>query len=341
MSAIKPNLKFFGASLLTCLIILAGFNQFLKTDLYLRWLASINGSSYFYLTYDWQKKFLFVEKSKNEGPVIFLGSSRTSNSINPQELSTKAYNLGLVAGSYNEIEQLSSFINQNHTKKYKAIFLELNPMSATDRHLKAMGNNENKEMLKRFLEPHKMEKLLIPFMNNQIYLQRYILNDFFKDLFKAQPFPDDSSKFKRAFHTEEFRNILNDDYLGYTPATKIEDRYTQDFFNNCSTMTSWSFNNSSESFRGLTVFKKIIQNLKKNTDHLILWIPPLPKDHHFSDNEIKISNALKEIGKEEGLKIVDLSSFSNDSNAFYDCIHLKKESSSPLAKALLKSGINE
>ena len=306
---------------------LFSFQFLLRSSLYHQFLNHINGASYFYLTYDWQKKVYGL--TEKDVDTIFIGSSRTAYSIDPRLIEKSSYNASLVAGSYSEMLKLA----QSTKKKYSKVFIELNPMSASQRMIKMMSSAQN---LSLFSELNSTPAVLKPILYNyELYLQRYILQDIIKSFFNNMNSNDDYRKIKRHLHVEEFRNIQDSSLRGYISGMQLPEIHRPRIVSECETMMRWTTNNPSDNKEGIKIFGDLISTFQSRSDQTIVWIPPTPVAHEYNEYEESLLADLITVAKNANVKIVDLRSLSQVK--YFDCIHPAHESSSLITNALIKN----
>lgn len=306
---------------------LVGFQFLLRSSLYHQLLSHINGASYFYLTYDWQKKVYGLSDKNIDS--VFIGSSRTAYSIDPRLIEESSYNASLVAGSYSEMLRLA----QTSKKKYKKVFIELNPMSASQRMIKMMSNEQNFSL---FSDLSSTPEILKPVLYNyELYLQRYILQDIIKSFFINMNSNDNYRKIKRHLHVEEFRNIQDSSLKGYISGIQLPAIHRERIISECETMMRWTTNNPSDNKEGVKLFGDLISTFQSRSNQTIVWIPPTPPDHDYNEFEENLLEDLVAVAKNAKVKIVDLRSLSNVK--YFDCIHPANESSSLITNALIKN----
>lgn len=326
------------ATIFLAIIIL--FNIFLSSQFYLRLLENQNGQSYFYISYDWMKKAQMGVTLPHHETTIFLGSSRTSYSINPEKINSDIINLSLMAGSYNEINLLSSSLKINNIKVKKA-YIELNPTSATMRHMKAMSAQSTDDIFGPYLDSSLFSKFQSMIHNTPIYLNHYILRDMIEGYVRGTGDTFDSyKKMKRANHLNEFTQITDDHYKGFLPGMKIPDEHLTRSFDECNTMLNWIMGDDKEDDlkQGLSKFHSTILNLKAISAEVIVWIPPSPVERQLAKREEYISNELIKIAQNLQVKIIDLRSNKNLSKlTFFDCIHPDNQSAERIQNELIKN----
>lgn len=309
--------------------LLLGVEFFLKTNLYLRFLNSQETSSYFYLTYDWQKKLYLTEQSSGED-TLFFGSSRTAYAITP---SKKFKNLSLIAGSYKEQLLLANVLSKKRNK-VKKIYIELNAMSATKRLFKAMSNEQNNNL---FFDFERTPPLLRHVLyNSQIFLQRFILRDSLDALISGSRTSDDYRKAKRNNHIEEFKVILNSKETTLIPGLDMNLEFQERLFNECETMINWTTSDPKDDHsEGLAIFSELIKKVNQSSNETIVWIPPVPNTHQMNDAEASLTNELIKVAQLYKVKILDLRKLNNIN--FFDCIHPNLKSSAIITETLIKN----
>lgn len=323
------------SSILICLILI---ELFLTSNLYFKVLEKANGASYFYLTVDWQRKFGDLVENINSEDVLAIGSSKTMYALSPSATqSLKLRNFGLVAGSYYEMYKFSELLVAKKIK-VKKVFLELNGMSATRRHISAVKNEEGEAIVNSQLAPESF--ILKRLQKSELFLQRFILKDLLFGFFKDQTSMNQHKKEKRKHHVFEFKEILKKNFNGFVHGFPFSPSSQKRANEECQTMKRWVFSDAGDdgSYGG-RIFKNTLENLKKISSNVVLWIPPEPREEKDNMGQADlVTNTLKRIAIENGYKIVDFSSyFSKEIVSFFDCLHIEQKSSKKVTEELFKN----
>ena len=333
----------FSKTILVILIFILPFlgtSLFLKSEYYFNFLRNQNGPSYFYLSYDWMKKIQLAMSLSNENMTLILGSSRSAYTFDQKYARPNLLNLSLMAASYNEIELLSKAMSFNQIKA-KKIYLELNPTSATLRHIKAMSVQSSDDIFGPYLANSPTTFIKRQLHKLSIYMNHSILRDAITQYFlEPNDIFDSYKKMKRAEHVKEFHEMNSSMYRGFLSSMKNSLEHYDRAFNECSTMLNWIMSNddSDDMTAGLSKFDSMIANLQRVAPEIIVWIPPSPPAKKYAAREELIINKLKMSAIKHNLKVIDLrAKLKLTDNDFFDCVHPDEHGAQILSNTLFKN----
>lgn len=314
---------------------------FLKSPLYFNLLKNQNGPSYFYLSYDWLKKAQIAIDRPSSESTLYLGSSRTAYAFDEPSLkNSEHFNLSLMAASYREIELLVKAM-LNHNVRAAKIYFELNPTSATLRHMKAMSSQDAEKLFTPYLSSSYLAPIEIFVSKNSLSMNRLILRDFISTaIFPQNDSFDDYKKLKRASHVKEFQEMNSPNYNGFINPMNVPAQHYIRSFSECSTMLNWIMgpDKNDDLSEGKRIFSNLIDSLKKITPHLIIWIPPSPPGKAPASRENFIIEELFLIAKSKSAEIHDLRSLKDyEDSDFFDCVHPNKTGADKIRSLLFKN----
>lgn len=319
-------------------IVLISF--FLKSSLYFDLLRNQNGPSYFYLSYDWQKKAQLGTRQTTPNSTLYFGSSRTAYALDNSLAGSDNFNLSLMAASYAEMELLAKAMVIQHASAGK-IYLELNPTSATLRHMKSMSSQAAETLFAPYLSPSPLASLKMQVSKNSIFMNHLILRDYIASVFSPQNDAfDDYKKFKRASHVKEFQEMNSVGYKGFISPMDMPSQHYSRSFSECSTMLNWimSKDKNDDLSTGSRIFTRLIKSLKRISRQVIVWIPPSPPAKAPAFREESIIKDLTQIAQSLNVEVVDLRSGTEYSDSdFFDCVHPNKIGAEKIRSALFKN----
>lgn len=293
---------------------------------------------YFYLPIDWEKKLLKAQDSTQKNQIAFLGSSRTAYIIDPKKFkSSNVINLGLVASSILEQNEVASKVIASNPE-IKEIWLEINPMGLTKRHMDAAEIAGAMEELYHY---NKIEYSVKKYVYEWPLLK---YSKLFPDLVKSvknlnfKPKENNYINEKNTRFSVEFSAIAKKDYLGYIGGIYTPNlEFRNDLKRECETMLRWSLSESTDDLtKGLVKLELLLNSLINSGKIVKLWLPP--KTNFYKDiaakHEEKVLNFITK--KYPQLRIFD-SNFliqGNEEEYFIDCIHTNEFSSKQLSVLL-------
>ncbi len=285
---------------------------------------------YFYLPLDWKKKNHFANNQEHKG-AFFLGSSRTAYSIDPNAFNQQEIiNLGFVASSYLEQEIIARellSVNLN----VKTVWIELNPMGLTKRHMKAASVAVSKSLIYKY---DWKDLRLFNFLKEKYFENFFLLESLITSALELKfvgNLPGFQLERQKRF-LEEYKIVYQKGYNGFLGEVHgNKTNYKADFLRECQTMIRWSFADEKDELEeGLKIFDKMVTSLISSRKKVIFWLPPETKQYEDFVEKYKFNfmNHLRR--KFPEVRIVDMSKIlrkDEDSN-FLDCIHTTKSGAS-------------
>lgn len=324
--------------------IIAGFliiNLLLLTPLTSWLIRNFSKTSYFYLMQDWETKISWALSEDFENQTVFIGSSRTAYGVNPALSNIPVTNLGLIGASLNEMKELVKALKKKN-KKIKTVYLEINPMSFTQRHMNSMMSEDRNNLFTlNFLDFYfpTIKKLLgyIP-----VYKNRYILRDIISDNLQNKNVPRDDAyeSERKELHIKEHGIISSYGYQGFLNGSSLSTpEHQEKFKRECFTMIRWSLSDDQDDLsNGMRIFRDIVTDLQELSENLILWMPPGIKGENYGERF-----DLRELISKEPFfrtfKMIDLTDVPeiNSHKAFIDCIHPTEETARQITQTLLQN----
>lgn len=325
--------KKFAISFVSCFLI---FNLLIASHSFLNFIAKKNRVSYFYLPLDWSQKVRFSLIKYPVNTRVFIGSSRTAYGVNVGE-NKYLVNLGLLGGSVSEMKKLSEvLVTKNSNIK---VFLEVNPMSLTKKHIASMNTDENNQIF----ELDFFDKLFIgTYSKVPVFKYRQIVSDFARSFFDLDRLTNEDDPYlllKSDVHAYEFEQVRSDHYRGYIKSKVIaKEVYHKRRIEECYTMLRWNLSDQEDDLAfGVSVLGEVIENFHKHSIEVVLWVPPWIKGSDYGYSDEQLDFLIRRLEDRFKLKVHDLSKDAvlNDHSKFVDCIHPTERLSLDITKKLL------
>ncbi len=313
------------------------FNLLITSHPFLDFIAKNNRVSYFYLPLDWSQKVRFALVKYPIDTTVFIGSSRTAYGVDVGD-NKHLVNLGLLGGSVSEMKKLTDMLIINNTNI--KVFLEVNPMSLTKKHIASMDTDENSQIF----ELDFFEKIFIStYSEVPIFKYRQILSDFARSFFDLDRITNKDDPYlsqKSGVHAFEFKQVISDEYRGFIKSKIMtEEIYHTRRTDECYTMLRWNLSDQEDDLTyGVSVLGQIIENLQRRSVEVVLWIPPWINGGDYGYSNEQLDSLKRTLVNRFKLKILDFRAEEalNEPSDFADCIHPTEKLSQEVTKKITK-----